>query len=171
MTKIQREGSAGVTPRAHGAAVDARRSGNWRRAVWAVSATLLVVHARAVLAQNACPANAHATRVEKVGNVVTLHCACDPGYKDVGGQCQRPAGLDRDISPALNPTMDRDVERGLNRQAKRLARQKEAEREAQIAACVKKKEAHMSAAQWVENDELIRRSCAGSVAVVAGVRG
>ena len=174
MTTTQRDGSADLMPTVHGAAAGAERSRNWRWAVWAVwavSATFLAISARAALAQNACPANAHVTRVEKVGNVVTMHCACNPGYKAVGGQCQRPAGLDRAIAPKLNPTRDPDVQAGLNRQAERLERQQEAKRQAQIAACVKKHEAHMSAAQWIENDERIRRSCAGHVAVVAGVRG
>lgn len=171
MTTTKRDCAATAIPCPHGANGGPQRRGYGRRAAWAAATLLMAVAPRFARAQEACPPNAHVTRVERAGNVVTLHCACNPGYKDVDGQCQRPPGLDRQLSPKLNPTRDPDIQRGLSRQAERIGRQKEAERQAEIAACVKKYEAHMSAAQWIENDERIRHSCTEDVAAIAGVRG
>ena len=171
MTNIQRDASIAVMARLHGANGGRQRSGYGRWAAWAVTAVLMGVIPQFARAQEACPTNAHVTRVEQTGNVVTLHCACNAGYQDIGGQCRPPPGLDRELSPKLNPTMDPDIQHGLNRQAERIARQKEAERQAEIAACVKKYEAHMSAARWIDDNERILHICSEHVATIAGVRG
>lgn len=84
-------------------------------------AAMIVALAGAVpaLAQQ-CPGHAHVTAVTQAGNVRTVHCGCDDGYRSHNGQCERDGEADRDalVAPkavsrlkAIRDPKDRNEER------------------------------------------------------------
>jgi hypothetical protein len=70
----------------------------------AVAALCLPLFADArggMAAPQGCPANAHVVRTEVNGNVRTVHCGCDAGYRNVGGACViQDAGTDCKSDPS-----------------------------------------------------------------------
>lgn len=63
-------------------------------------AVFLIASAPSALSQQ-CPQNAHVDRVDITGEVRTVHCKCDDGYKNVGGTCERAGTTMRPTNPTI----------------------------------------------------------------------
>jgi hypothetical protein len=80
----------------------AARSGRARRLIFfsctASALALLVPGVQVAYAQ--CPPNAYVERITEEGNVTTIHCKCNDGFRKEAGQCRSTAGEEL---PSIDP--------------------------------------------------------------------